>query len=171
MVTLCFAFKAGRFLWYGVILLLISTYRRGINWGVRCQFRHVKVKMFCQEDYCTLCTNLFPSILMSRGPSWLKAKPRHGVSNCMEEQPASITIPSNVLASTPDAANKSASWLNLPRRGWILPLKDTKVTKARDYSLQISKHWKVNTSLLHNTFNAGNDSSIVHRSVSSQGSH
>lgn len=59
------------------------------------------------------------SILMSKGPSFCREKPLSGVSNCIEEQPASKRTPSRVPGSTPEEINKASALLNCPRRGWI----------------------------------------------------
>lgn len=59
------------------------------------------------------------SILMSKGPSFCSEKPLSGVSNCIEEHPASKRTPSRVPGSTPDEINKASDWLNCPRRAWI----------------------------------------------------
>jgi len=56
---------------------------------------------------------------MSKGPSFCREKPLSGVSNCMEEQPASKRTPSRVPGSTPEEINKASDWLNCPRRARI----------------------------------------------------
>lgn len=67
---------------------------------------------------CFVMMYLSWSILMSNGPSFCREKPLSGVSNCMEEQPASRRTPSRLPGSTPDEINKASDWLNRPKRGW-----------------------------------------------------
>lgn len=77
---------------------------------------------FCHKKQCVFNTNLSPSILMSKGPSFRREKPRSGVSSCMEEHPRSKRTPSTVPGCTPAFSSKASAWLNWPNRAWICVL-------------------------------------------------
>lgn len=96
--------------WWWQLSNLRGNETHGGGWAVR--FLGFKEKYFI-DRYLSL------SILMSNGPSFCREKPLSGVSNCIEEQPASRRTPSRVPGSTPEEINKASDWLNCPRRARI----------------------------------------------------
>ena len=84
-------------------------------------------------SYLILVINpyLFPSILMSSGPSLLNAKPRSAESNCIDEHPASIRTPSRHLGGMFLFSKRELKSLNLPRSGISLSrLKNSKIKQS-----------------------------------------
>ena len=61
-------------------------------------------------------------ILISKGPSWLIEKPLLGVSNCIEEAPASNKAASMLSSSTPASLSNTEISENLPFKGKTRPL-------------------------------------------------
>lgn len=87
--------------------------------------KEIKFRMFlrnwfsCGKKKCFFNTHLSLSILMSKGPSLRREKPRSGASSCMEEHPRSKRTPSIVPGCTPAFINKASASLNWPNIAWI----------------------------------------------------
>lgn len=98
----------------------------------------------CGKKQCLFNANLSPSILMSKGPSFRREKPRSGASSCMEEHPRSIRIPSIVPGCTPAFISNASAWLNWPNRAWICVLwknpgdKDTSIVLVNTFYHQMT---------------------------------
>lgn len=99
----------------------------------------------CGKKQCFFNTHLSPSILMSKGPSFRREKPRSGASSCMDEHPRSKRTPSTVPGCTPAFISKVSAWLNWPSIAWICVLwinpRDKDILIVLVF-LQVSDHWK-----------------------------